>query len=435
MDGFGANPDYRASATFRCIHHPGAFLRQMMPPTSMALRRQWRHASLWPIYPPVERDMPIEPTTTWEFLEDSYWYVPTPYLAAFALVSGGQQATVPLVDQTLWHITGVVDGYVFGEVATTLGNGWVYSTLVGSITPTGAVSFSFTQQDGSADLTEGQGTMVEDHGEWYFEMQMTTGSGSASVTHWAYMAEAQPGDRAWQALPGFTSTGIAAAFDDDMSNDAGASEPQRVVIGTDGDDQPGRLVSKFGLLLFGEGGSDMLEGGSKADGLVGGSGNDRLNGRHGADDLYGQSGADRLAGGSGADLLSGGAGRDKLAGGDGNDVIFGDAGKDILDGGAGSDRFVFDVTDQSRPGHPDLILDFAAGDRIDLSTMDSHSRSGGKVLDFIGMSAFSGASGELRYEATAARTAVHADLDGDGSADFAISLSGHHRLVASDFLL
>jgi Ca2+-binding RTX toxin-like protein len=372
-----------------------------------------------------------------ESLENTYWYVPTPYLAAMALVNGDDPKVVPLVDQTLWHITSVVDGYVIGEVATTVGNGWTYATLVGSITPDGSVSFSFTEHDGATDPTVGRGTMVEKDGAWYFEMQMTSGSGSASVSHWAYMAEVTPGDRAWDMLPGYSSTGVEAAFDDDPSNDAGSKAPQRIVIGTDAADQPGHLASKSGLLLFGEGGDDILEGGNKADGLVGGAGSDTLSGLIGRDDLYGQSGADRLYGGSGADLLSGGRGRDRLSGGTGDDILAGDAGRDILRGGAGSDQFIFDAPSQSRVGQPDRIADFThSEDRIDLSQTDARPATvAGDAFDFIGTFGFNGGKGELRYETTADRTVVYGDVDGDRSADFAIVLTGRHQLVAADFVL
>ncbi len=374
---------------------------------------------------------------TLESLENTYWYVPTPYLAALALVNGGDPTMAPLVDQTLWHITGVVDGYVIGEVATTVGSGWTYATLVGSVTPDGSVSFSFTEQDGVTDPTIGHGTMVEKDGAWYFEMQMTSGSGSASVSHWAYMAEVKPGDRAWDMLPGYSSTGVEAAFDDDTSNDAGSKAPQRIVIGTDVADQPGRLASKSGLLLFGEGGDDVLDGGDKADGLVGGAGSDTLTGSIGRDDLYGQSGADQLYGGSDADLLSGGTGKDRLSGGAGDDILSGGAGRDILSGGAGSDLFIFDAASQSRVGQPDRIVGFVHGeDRIDLGQIDARpATAADDAFDFISTSGFNGGKGELRYETTADRTVVYGDVDGDRSADFAVVLAGHHQLVAADVVL
>lgn len=379
----------------------------------------------------------VSASQDWEFLEDSYWYVPTPYLAAFALVTGSQQGVVPLVDQTLWHITKVVDGYVFGQVATTLGNGWVYSTLVGSVAPSGAVSFSFTQDGADAEVTVGQGQMVESGGAWYFEMQMTTGSGSASVTHWAYMAAAEPGDRAWSVLPGYTSTGIAAAFDTDTSNDAGASAAQRIVIGTDDGDQLGGVAAPNGLLIYGERGGDQLTGDDLADGLVGGRGGDTLAGGGGADDLFGQDGTDTLDGGSGDDLLSGDAGRDTLDGGDGDDRLVGGAGSDVLHGGSGDDLFVFSSIGEMPLRAPDRIEDFATGkDRIDLTPIDTRPNTpADEAFAFLGTAAFDGKRGELRYALGDGETTVSGDLDGDKQADFTITLLGRHTLSASDFML
>jgi Ca2+-binding RTX toxin-like protein len=251
----------------------------------------------------------------WEVLEDSYWYVPTAYLGAFA-ASGG--SVMPRVDQTLWHITNVVDSYVFGEVRTTLGNGWVTSTLVGSIAPSGAVSFSFA--DGT-NLTTGTGHMVERDGEWYFEMQMTTGSGVANVSHWAYMAEVEDGDRAWDSLPGFTGTGVEAAFDAGSTNDDGAEAEQMIVFGGNGSDDMDSYTSTTGVLLYGEGGNDAMSGTGLADGIVGGRGADTISAGAGDDDLVGQIGGDTIKGGDGSDLIMGGRGNDTLSGNAGSDLF------------------------------------------------------------------------------------------------------------------
>lgn len=244
----------------------------------------------------------------WEFLEDSYWYVPTAYLGAFASTGG---SITPLVDQTLWHIIEVVDGYVFGEVRTTLGSGWVTSTLVGSIAPSGAVSFSFAE---SSNLTIGTGRMVERDGDWYFEMQMTTGTGVANVSHWAYMAEVEDGDRAWDSVPGYAGASVEAAFDGDNTNDAGAEAEQLIVFGSNGGDEMDSYTSATGVLLYGEGGNDVLTGGAGDDDLVGQVGGDVIKGGDGADLISGGKGNDTLTGNAGSDLFT-------FATGDGNDVI------------------------------------------------------------------------------------------------------------------
>lgn len=363
----------------------------------------------------IETASPPTDNGRWEFLEDTYWYVPVPYLPAVVLVNLDPAQTGEVVDQTLWHITSVVNGYVIGEVASNFGGGWGYSTLVGSITPDGAVSFSFTPTSG-ADLTVGNGTIVLKEGAWFFEMQMTTGSGTASVTHWAYMAQSLPGDRAWLSLPGYPDNSIPEVFGGDPDDTA----PLTLIMGTNGDDVLPAPGAPDGLLLFGLGGNDILTGSGAVDGLDGGAGDDKLSGGNGADDLYGESGRDKLKGGKGEDYLDGGNGRDKLIGG-------GDA--DLLHGGRGKDKFIVNKASQSTPDAPDTILDFAAGkDLIDLREIDDLSR-------FIGQRDFTGREGEVRYEFSQGNTIVQGDTNGDGKADLAIVLVGKFALTGDDFVL
>jgi len=351
----------------------------------------------------------------WEFLEDTYWYVPVPYLPAIVLLNLDPPRTTEVVDQTLWHITSVADGYVIGEVASNFGGGWGYSTLVGSITPEGFVSFSFTPT-GGGNLTVGQGTMVFDEGAWFFEMQMTTGSGSGSITHWAYMAESLPGDRAWLSLPGYPGDSIPEVFGGDPVD----APPLTLIMGTNGDDILPPPGAPEGLLLFGLGGDDQLTGSSIVDGLDGGAGKDKLRAGDGDDDLYGESGRDRLFGGDGQDYMDGGKGRDRLTGGD-------DA--DLLHGGAGRDKFIQTKVEQSTPEAPDTILDFDQGkDLIDFRKIDDLSR-------FIGQRDFTGREGQVRYAYSGGNTVVEGDTDGNGTADLAVVIIGKVALTGEDFLL
>jgi Ca2+-binding RTX toxin-like protein len=146
--------------------------------------------------------------------------------------------------------------------------------------------------------------------------------------------------------------------------------------------------------------------------------------------VIGGAAGDTLTGGAGKDRLSGGAGSDTLNGGEGNDVLIGGAGADTLNGGAGKDLYRFEKTgDSSLLGGIDTINDFAdtAGERIDLSAIDANSRDdapGDQAFTFIGKGAeFTGIAGQLRVVETAGDWFVQGDVDGDGTADFAIHVS------------
>jgi len=355
----------------------------------------------------------------WNFLDDTYWIVPTVYLPAFVLANvGGTPHLVPAVDQTVWHIQAVVAGYVFGEVETNIGGGWIHSTLVGSISTTGNVNFSFTPDDPRDALTIGGGSMQQMNGDWFFEMQMTSGSSALSVTHWAYMAKVTPDDAAWSALPGYANTTVPAVFDNDPSNDGAAT--LKIAVGTDAGEHQVAFRNS-GTLMLGEGGDDTMLGNIQfGDALIGGDGNDRLFGRGGDDELYGQTGAD------------------KLVGGDGNDMLDGGAGADGLNGGAGADRFVFANGSDSTKAARDTIVDFSEADhdKIDLSLIDAKpSTDGNNDFHFIGQGAFTHTEGEVRYQVKNGNTFVDADANGDGVADLSVRLLGDHALTAASFIL
>ncbi len=79
-----------------------------------------------------------------------------------------------------------------------------------------------------------------------------------------------------------------------------SNSPLRTIYGTDGDDYMAAMDDR-GVTLYGDNGTDNLNGGSGADRLYGGTGNDQL---------YGNGGNDTLDGGEGDDMLYGGAGND-----------------------------------------------------------------------------------------------------------------------------
>ena len=86
----------------------------------------------------------------------------------------------------------------------------------------------------------------------------------------------------------------------------------------------------------------------------------------------------------------------------------------------------------------DRIKDFshAQGDQIDLHNLDANTNAGGnQAFSWIGNAAFSGAAGQLRYNWAGNTTVITGDTDGDGTADFALWLTGQIGLVAGDFVL
>ncbi len=260
---------------------------------------------------------------------------------------------------------------------------------------------------------------------------------------------------------------IAGGGGDDFA--AGGSGSDRLA-GGNGDDTllggSGNDVIKGGIgydRLSGGSGRDLLDGGAGADRLDGGSGNDTVDytqskagvsvslatgvGQGGdasgdsltsIENLNGSSRADSLAGDNGANILSGAGGADTLIGGDGNDTLVGGAGRDILTGGGGHDTFDFNaVTDSGAGKQHDHITDFSsAADLIDVSGIDANAGVGGnQAFTFISTTAFSNTAGELRAVNSGANSLVAADVNGDGHADFTITVQGVHDLAAGDFVL
>lgn len=144
----------------------------------------------------------------WDWLADTWWYVPTVYLPALEYQPSAEQPYVWLSDQTLWHLEMYRAGYVTGRVWAKLSSNdaeptYSCTTLVGSVTPDGNVYFSFVSDStlGAAMATTGIGRMRQNDSGWAFEMQMGTGVTSL-ITHWAFMEQCRPNDEAWNQLPG-----------------------------------------------------------------------------------------------------------------------------------------------------------------------------------------------------------------------------------------
>lgn len=245
--------------------------------------------------------------------------------------------------------------------------------------------------------------------------------------------------------------------------------------------------------LEGGDGNDTLEGGAGADFLIGGNGTDTLKGGDGDDiylidqddtvtenagegtdqvrmfgfdytlgenlevlrirggavdgtgnaldnQLYGSTNNNTLSGLGGNDLIDGKEGLDTLLGGEGNDILVGGTARDTTTGGAGADRHVWrDISEgNANRNFADTITDFsqADGDTISLANIDA-DQTGGTANDdfaFIGMDAFSGTAGELRFEFDGGDTIVELDVDGDSLRDMSIRLTGNIELTADDFL-
>lgn len=192
--------------------------------------------------------------------------------------------------------------------------------------------------------------------------------------------------------------------------------------------------------IYGDAGNDRIAGGISNDKLFGGDGNDTLSGDGGDDQIWGDAGDDWISGGIGHDVLYGGAGRDRLHavsggdwmnGGPGADWLHAGVGPDTMFGGTGADGFIFTSAAAAGLGRVrDSIRDFTSGeDYVNLASIDANTRfAGDQAFDFIGARAFTGA-GQLRH----AGGILEGDVDGDGVADFQISLTG--RLLETDILL
>jgi Ca2+-binding RTX toxin-like protein len=150
---------------------------------------------------------------------------------------------------------------------------------------------------------------------------------------------------------------------------------------------------------------------------------------------------------SGNDKITGGKYDDQLSGFSGNDTITGGRGADFLSGGKGADRFVFKSRYDSKGYDNDYIEDFSRsqGDKIDLRAIDAKTTSkGNQSFTFIGKDAFTKKAGQLRYDSlksedgwgTVTYTSyVEADVNGDGRADFELTLNDVRTISKNYFIL
>jgi Ca2+-binding RTX toxin-like protein len=155
--------------------------------------------------------------------------------------------------------------------------------------------------------------------------------------------------------------------------------------------------------------------------------------------ITGTSGADTLTGSTGNDTMSGLAGNDRIDGGGGVDRITGGLGADRLSGGAMGDTFIFSTLQDSTSALAgrDQISDFAGslGDRIDLSAIDANSILAGNDAFVLVAADFTGVAGEISMTSWGTTWLVRADVDGDGVADFALTVLSADTLTTTDFIL
>lgn len=263
------------------------------------------------------------------------------------------------------------------------------------------------------------------------------GNALNNVMTGSYVSDVVHGGEGNDTLYGYSGTGDDRDADTlygDLGNDTiyGQSGNDRIYGGRSDNDRAD--------------GDDTIYAGDGNDDVWAGGGNDTVEGGAGNDNLYGQSGNDTLRGGDGDERVYGGTGNDTLYGDGGVDNVRGGEGLDRLSGGGGNDRFDYDAVGESRPGAStrDVILDFegaggAAGDRIDLATIDANAgRSGNQTFSFVGTAAFTGA-GQVRVTGSGEDTLVQANTGGSLSPELEIAVQDAgvqpEQWLASDFIL
>jgi autotransporter-associated beta strand protein len=148
-----------------------------------------------------------------------------------------------------------------------------------------------------------------------------------------------------------------------------------------------------------------------------------------------------INGGDSTDQIRGGSRADTINGGTGNDKILGFGGADILTGGTGADKFRYLFSTDAGTGvNADTITDFVSGsDQFDFRLLDPDPGTPGtQTFTFLGTLAFSAnGSAQIRYTDLGADLRVQVDLDGNGTSDMEILLTGAGAgvLLPSDFLL
>src|SRR4029453_11640052 len=132
-------------------------------------------------------------------------------------------------------------------------------------------------------------------------------------------------------------------------------------------------------LIYGEAGTDYIEGGNLTDSIFGGDGADPLYGYGGTESIYGGAGDDRVYGGDDGDMIRGEGGDDSLLGQDQDDLVYGGDGYDTLDGGTGDDSLYGDADNDSITGNAgqDLLLGGTGDDTLIARDQETDTLDGG----------------------------------------------------------
>ncbi len=154
------------------------------------------------------------------------------------------------------------------------------------------------------------------------------------------------------------------------------------------------------------------------------------------ENIIGSYAKDVLNGDGGGNVIEGGSGDDIINGRGGNDTIYSGQGADILDGGAGADVFQYKDTRDSGAGYRnsyrgqyrveygnDTILNFETGiDKIDLRLIDAIY--GNATSDrFVFADSLTGVAGQLVLSGGT----LMGDVTGDGIADLVINAVGAQK--------
>ena len=129
--------------------------------------------------------------TTGKF-KNTIWIVPPNTLLAYTFNNSTQNS---IIDQTIWVIDKVDNGYFFGIAYANVGGTYSKNYLNGSITKNNDVYISF--QNNSSIVT-GIGKFSDNK----FQMQMSTPSKNSNVMHWSFMISVNKNDKYYKKLPG-----------------------------------------------------------------------------------------------------------------------------------------------------------------------------------------------------------------------------------------